>query len=636
MVCSWSCIFIAFFNSILCIKSIQLLVLIFICCGFSSVSYSTNDYRQFERYRKEISKYVMGMEYYNGATQCEKAGIETAWVCQKEVFSKSVSSFPVNNSFPQWQKSVSYSERSCQYSIEQVSTSSVSTGILLKIHQHNCKDNFPFQGGSSFYILSEGFFQLTCNVEDHFNNYYDIYCPFVPHYLSIHQLRRDSSFFPGLSPTLGIQHYQYNGIFLQRYIRETLLGCMLITVMLDYEHYDAFSEIGNHPKQFTRFRPLNITLMSQVRFCSMVNSSNAVEPLHHGGSSLSTEAHIHQKHQHQHRTDSRNRDWDSSVVVSGYWILPSLPSNAEELVLLASNGSNYRWIWYPPKNNSTVMTNADDYYSMIMSQNLSYCYPSYSNTKLLNRKLSKVYFLGESHLRYIYDYLIHEAYPSFMNSLNWKIVKHVLCENIQYDHKVFAIQPGTFIDNIIDSQILKNCNKDNNGKEEEQVITFIIQTGTWDISFWWSPQPTIENPMSSAFLFRIIQYLFTNKCSYKFQLIWLDVHPYPRCYQRDRSDETLQNLKVCYEKQNRNNYALNVLTEHYDHLLYSFFQKGLLTKDNFRIVKTPTDLLYPRLLIAKYVCDNHYLCPKNLEDRADEGILQAKSVQIAACQLMGV
>jgi hypothetical protein len=586
---------------LLCSYSLLTLVSILVVVVFS---HNGNDLKQYKKYRHQISNYTTGEDYFPGVTACEKAPPNSCWACRNGFFGRMNVSHSETNSLIHWEKTVPWNESSCQYQVKQIETSFSFPAIHLRITQYSCSDSFHPAGGSSFYILSEGFFQQICDVEDRFDNSYDVYCPITPP--SLH-----------LNTTI------------HKYIQDSLNNCMYVTIFLDYEHFDAFSEVGNYGNYFHRFRPLDKRLINQQKFCflpSSVSNDNIINNNQHSQEAIFEEQ-THPHHQSHHQRDSnkyhRGKLWDDNLMITGYWMLKHFPKTSEELLELAKNPFNYEWNWWNPSISSSgaEAKSQEESFQTIVSQNLSHCYiKNFEEPK----SPMKVYFLGASHLRYMFDYLIHEAYPDFMSRLNWKIIYHVLAENyLQYDHKVFNIQLAEFIDHIIDEQTLSHCNEN---------VTFIIEPGTWDISFWWSPRATIENPMASPYLWKIFDYLQNNPCAKNFHVIWMEIHPYPRCYQRDRPDETPENLASCFQKQNRNNYAMNALSEYYENYFYHHSYWNNKSSTQFRIIKN-SDLLFPRFLVSKYVCDNHYLCPKNLEDRSKEGILQAKMIQIAACQL---
>lgn len=204
------------------------------------IGFLSNEYHQYQQYLS-ISTFNT-TEFFPAATKCEKGNRDRFFLfCAPRVVNQVMSFQDKPNLVPHWTRS--FPLPSCSYNITQASvkphqhtshrssnntshtaSQGLLTPIYLKIHQHSCKDNFKqLLGGSSFYVLAEGYFQLTCSVVDYFNNHYDVFCPHVPSYL-IHD--------EAALRTI-----------------DALDGCLRVTMILDFEHFDAYSESGTmvHP-----------------------------------------------------------------------------------------------------------------------------------------------------------------------------------------------------------------------------------------------------------------------------------------------------------------------------------------------------------------------------------------------------
>ena len=129
-----------------------------------------------------------------------------------ECFSQQTTESKSKHLFPSVCGPKKFEGNDCQYSIVesgQSSTYDVELGHLVKfsISQSQCYSKCKISGGSSFDIIAKNDkFKASCGIIDGFNNMYDVTCHLPAHHLDEHSNSR----------------------------------CMNVTVVLDYEHYDAF------------------------------------------------------------------------------------------------------------------------------------------------------------------------------------------------------------------------------------------------------------------------------------------------------------------------------------------------------------------------------------------------------------
>ena len=149
----------------------------------------------------------------------------------------------------------------CTYNVSETYHLDNNFAFTFQIHQYNCgmkTTNPNTLGGSSFQITAHsGHSVAYCKVLDLFNNTYNVLCPNVEcearkilskNYKSALRLSKD----PYHSRT-----------------------CLNITIILDYEHFDAFSETKSSEP------PMRHMLTNFTRFCKPNNSTCHYSQSHH-------------------------------------------------------------------------------------------------------------------------------------------------------------------------------------------------------------------------------------------------------------------------------------------------------------------------------------------------------------------
>jgi hypothetical protein len=561
-----------------------------------SIYLHSYEYLQYEKFRAFPP--FDHKEFFHLADGCENGKKEKMFQCSSNVFSRIQQSNPDANGKSHWNRtdSIINQKPSCRYSIDQIhsSSSSFMSSIQLKITQSHCQDGFTqLPGGSSFYILAEGLFQLMCTITDHFDNSYSVVCPHIPFFLQ-------------------------NDHPMLETLRNTQ-GCMYITIILDYEHYDAFSEFGSYSGQV--YPQLEVFLLNREKYCW--KETTADHPVHHNHHS------IYSFHLPPPSVGERS-------LSNGAWklkdsILP-IPVTAEELLTLAKNYSNYQWIWEINESNNV---NKNRY---IETKNFQSCYPSSSSSSSSSEvnKLLEFRFLGESHMRHYYDYMISRMYPEFIASLKPKHGE-TYHENYLFDLRAFCTHMTDFVV-LLTNDLLKKSDT-----QEVKNVTMLLQTGAWDLAYWPLRQ-ILENSNEGPYFKEQMLSLFV-KDSKKvdfvkshFWMLWIDIMLYPRCVERDRvMDE--KTIHGCLQaKQSSNNYVIEVANQYFesfllDNILPSEGSKGGITASpHFRMLHS-RKMYYPRLLSLKYVCVMHMMCGR-ATDYSEEGEVATEAIQRELCEIL--
>ena len=143
----------------------------------------------------------------------------------------------------------STSKQSCQYKIENIRITQASEKanvIGFNIIQHNCRSDASFKGGSSFEIFAQnGYILGNCGVLDNFDNTYNVKC-ILP------ELLRANQWFA-----------------LSTVPRPVESPCVSMTIILMYEHYDAYSDLVSNDN-IDLLSPLRTVLVNNEPFCDKI------------------------------------------------------------------------------------------------------------------------------------------------------------------------------------------------------------------------------------------------------------------------------------------------------------------------------------------------------------------------------
>jgi hypothetical protein len=209
----------------------------------------------------------------------------------------------------------------CKYSFSEVNG-------LLMVQQSNCTDQFAMlRGGSSFTAFAQGLVLEYCDIWDFFNNSYSVACHA---HQELHRAAKDLR--------LAAVHEAE---------RSLPRLCMNVSVLLDYESFDAFS-LSDYLWDW-QLIPLELPLVQNLKFCYEHNTEEHKESIE--GKAV--------EHAKQHS--------------KGFWLRDEGS---------APGKFSYNWKWYHEHE-----------------VNITQCISS-----------KEMFMVGESHMRYNYDYFISRVW----------------------------------------------------------------------------------------------------------------------------------------------------------------------------------------------------------------------------------
>ena len=209
----------------------------------------SNDLEQLQRYLSLT--YLNENELFHDWTDCQNLlsrSYARNWKCAPAV-SEKISD--MNGTFFKWNRRSGGDHKpllpDCQYEVSATHTYTSQGAFRFLIHQHECGFS-QVLGGSSFQVISHlGHSQTHCAVHDFFNGTYGVSCPNVEC-----EARRVLS---------------RNNQTASKLARESPLICLNATVILDYEHFDAFSETKSSEP------PMRLIISNVTSFCSPYDSN---------------------------------------------------------------------------------------------------------------------------------------------------------------------------------------------------------------------------------------------------------------------------------------------------------------------------------------------------------------------------
>lgn len=526
------------------------------------------------------------------------------WLCSELVYDRVQKEDPQNNKDLLW-KAEAREIPDCKYDVYQVPTSPEAKYVHLQIFQRDCKDQEFSQkspGGSSFYVLSEGLYQQICEIRDLLNNYYDVICFHQP--LFLNALSSPSSYF----------HAD---------ILEKLTFCQFITIILDFEHFDAFNERAAYAEK--QYPYLQTTLIEKQEFClKYIESSKS------GNRKLKIVVDDPAPSDIKVFHDPKFDEWilkitneflsTSNAITNGCWMLHTIPTSHFQFRLALKDSSSYAWKWQTDFRGSDAAR-----------------LPCLSNISSLLSKDSAqedFYFFGESHLRYSWDYLIEQIDPS--------VFETVLTDR---KHSNGDFQNFHFLEIHFAVALSNAFNSWCSSSPSPHSSYFVLQTGTWDLTFW-PPSQVIENPASGHALVDSLRNILnidssSPPCSSSVSsspvFIWVDTVPYPICQSGLRPSSVEGDSRACYaNRMARNNYAINAVNYFYETSLQGLNANAQeKMKSNVFFVKS-REVILPRLLYASFLCKNHFLCRElNMLGvaKTPEGVIVAESILRLLCSI---
>ena len=220
-------------------------------------SYENNDLNQFKRY-VSLTNFLNEKSMFDLWTDCQNKLSQSYarnWRCidaQTSSIAKMNGTFTWNrHTIDEGGKGAKLLVPDCAYNVTETYHLDNNAAFTFQIHQYNCEfQNLNALGGSSFQVIAHSGHSIAyCKVLDLFNNSYYVKCPNVEC-----EARKILSRNPKSAYRLSKDPYHAR-------------TCLNITIILDYEHFDAFSETKSSEPPMRHF------LTNFTRFCKPNNSS---------------------------------------------------------------------------------------------------------------------------------------------------------------------------------------------------------------------------------------------------------------------------------------------------------------------------------------------------------------------------
>jgi len=585
---------------------------IFICllmyCAHAFEHFSanhSNNYRQYARYTSKSD--FFSLYFYPNASVCEdfvagnpSASKQTnAYYCLDRKTMATRWDYPINEK-PHWNRTDGVA--ACRYNVTQVRPrpirhASIRGGeafhpsmIHLRIVQHDCSASYEESlGGSSFDAIAWANQLEVCDVVDRFDDTYDVYCPSRRTALHFHQQqhqqlklgKEDSSSTHAdtdeQAKAQGVMASNASFNLVVPFLRD---GCLNVTIILDYEHFDAFSERGTLYEH--AWKMIRQPLIENAQYCLLAHNNNNPPPFPALALAPFPET---LPRSHPEANNLALQLADAALVTDGMWVLESpqfladLSAQGIDYIGDRSNNSYfqsiaYKWEW---KVDGGMMDRL----------NFVDC--------LAERRTIMV---GESHMRYNWDSIAlmdlnDEGIKNMVAGLDRKHgdVNTIL---LDLEHRLFAKNMANSIDEICDKvEMLQKQRKPSN-------TTLIVQTGMWDFTFW-SAQKFIEYKDSARKMLDAIAFSKIRPCSSDMQIIYVSIPPYPHCQLERSVGCPKPDRQDCIDaRSGRNNYAVDAANEFIKHELLKINYPNLQYVDSIHAI-------VPRLMFAEYACRNHFM-----------------------------
>lgn len=367
----------------------------------------------------------------------------------------------------------------CQYNIPStfdsiVQWSKKEWGFFFIIKTISCSSEIDsrYQGGASFSIYAKTFKeQVMCNVRDNFSGSYFIFCNF-------HHLLHDN------------QNYSQS-------------NDVIVTIYLDYEHFDAFSEIygSSPPMQYKLFQG---TLFSFSNI--QLKNPNDIR-------------HIPLEDRFQLFKEKKY------YQNQGYWLKRIHPF---EKVLF-----NYEW-----SGKGKIYLNATEFHHQFMDT---------------NKRMT--FLFGPSHMRFLWDWIFYLYFGAE------KLAKLDRKHNDNNDIPGLSYTSVKYSTLLVDKIQSIQCDQQGNKKK----TTIVFQFGSWDLNAL-SLRALIRNPSAASRVLETIRNLtLRNDCSSsQLRLVWQSSMPYPKCIRSDflRKLGLDGDVTSCEKSRGfRNNYAISAFNQ---------------------------------------------------------------------------
>ena len=434
--------------------------------------------------------------------------------------------------------------------------------LLFNIDQFNCHhSNKEVNGGSSFDILVRFRETLTvCDVYDHFNNTYVVTCS------------------------------------LEENIENLQIHCMHVSIVLNYEYFDAYSENA------INIESLHEIILDDYKVCTrkeLSSSASSYFPysLHHHVNPFIIPPAIN-IFSASWRLSTYQSDKLLSyehILSTGSFFQKASRSNLSRALLpnllIALNNS----IISPSliRIHSTIDSNknTNTVHTMKLTNN-----NNYNCIQNNNQNSSRYHFIGSSHLRYIFEAYSAERYGQQLLKQLALRPDQSTTDNMDFDFSPYASYQWEFLLNLCQRRTVEQRN-DN--------LTIILQTGHWDLAAFSLRRIILSKNDSEQFINVVIDILNGNiMCNGLVHIVWVSVVPYPLC----ANDNIIKCLRG---RGYRTNPALSALNEYY---LKQLLTRNKNNKEPYKIKLSIVDanqIIFPRLFLREdeeIVCKNHYMC----------------------------
>lgn len=462
----------------------------------------------------------------------------------------------------------------CQYSIEltAVFTEKHWEVFHFAVHQQSCRHRLSVElgGGSTFSAFATSSAALVaCTSHDHFDGVYDLQCR-LPHSSSAAEM-----------------------------------ACAQLTVLLEHEHYDAFSAVlGSSPLYDYLYPPIRLLIADNFSYCGEAKPSG----MSTGSSRLSLDK------------------LSEVAVIAGSWQprhadqQPSLYEVMRSSGKLVSAREFYRAVGrlvdyqtvpfdlhFPAL---TMLAPTDLADSLVFQPMLAHAHgeevlvswnhsllpfkhiaPSSPDPVPVPAPLHHYHFLGSSHMRYDFDNIIALLFgEQYLPSSRKYNVDDL--GSLHHSSGIRASVTKETIANLCAKGFPKNGTRN----------TIIFQFGAWDL--WQSPLQLLVNGSRGAKLIAELARILTNpaSCPGLVHVVYVTMTPYPLCF--DERDDYCHNLRG-----HNNNAASAALNRYFIEELLNIKRRyphslKLSIVDAYSIIK-------PRLVLSndnEVTCSTHYLC----------------------------
>lgn len=522
-----------------------------------------------------------------------------------------------------------------------------SGSISFTIKQSSCKRKVQLNGGSSFDVnyspygppmaAKESIFKdnLTnmvvvdrlslCRVTDNFDSTYRLVCP-------LPELMRTTNTNSNVSDNAS--HHS------NRKTRPiSYFPCINISINVDFEHFNAFSMcsiFGCHHSvlrrqilPFTVFCVPNTVTVSRS-LVSMTNSmlrQDKETTMKRIGSARSRDS----------KLDFNYKIWNRHVsdFYNGYWVryLPntSNQSHTESAI------NQYMWQW----RDMEVVSSSSSSSSLSSSSTATYSTPKlthhrqserHSINQISESKMSPndllecisrtpMWMTGDSHLRYIWDYVVMQlrnvSSSEYLRDSKTDRVVSNYQNIIKHNWITYASQFRNLVDHVIHNRGLGHLM---NVTFPRRKLNWVFHVGFWDI--YTAPlHQYILNKDAVSSLLTSIRKLKQSSIHDNVRLIWVQIAPLPHSYCNHSKFDDCQYIQIS----SRNNYAIKAMNQHLEREILKIGYPHL------RIIRSH-DIIYPRRQFNEIVCNNHFMCFQDDDMKiVPSGSVLAESIMRAAC-----